>query len=534
MQLTEGQKQEAQDLFQKGYSTSQVFRHFGAQSIGQKSEVDIEESAIAKAETTPAFKPLANKITGFLGLDRATETFGDAIARTRLGAKMTGADVETNKEFIEALTGKELAGAVLQTGAVTAGTALGGPASMLGKVALGAGLGYGYDVGGDLQKGSSLTETLTPGLGTIVGAAAPVVAKGLGKVFTGPTTTASADDLARMAAGDKARASAQALIPEFNPARMTSALKERATGIVVPRKGAEEVMGEILQGKTKDVAKGLKALRQVDINDVKTYADLDTKIKDSITKLSQQVDAELGKDVTATPLKNLTSKVTSKGGKTVSTNYVDSAMKQLDELYTTTGDIASKADLDTLIAKATSQGLTKLEINDLSRIYNQEFGQKAFSKLGDPLTSVNAQMYENVRKGLKLKAREGMGGTTAKALDSDISALYNTQKLVQKNVEKVNQLQQRIQDRGLLEKAGNAISKTIDIASGGTIRGLVGGLLPRGAGYKVMNALDLEERLAKNLKVVEAALNNGSDDALIKAMKEVQKTTPEVFTEESL
>lgn len=529
--LTERQTQEAQDLFSKGYTTAEVFRHFGAQSIGQKSAIEFEESAIENAETKPALKPISNKITDFLGLDKATDTFGAAIARTRLGAKLTGTDVEANREFIEAPTGKELAGAALQTGAVVAGTALGGPASMVGKAALGAGLGYAYDVGGDLQKDSTIKETLTPGMGTVVGAAAPFVAKGLGKVLGGPSTTASADDLVRMAAGDKARAAAQAQIPEFDPARMTSALKERATGILIPKKGAEEAMGEILQGKTKDVAKGMKALRQVDIKDVKTYADLDTKIKDSITKLSQQVDTELGKDTTVTPLVDLTSKVTSKGGKTVSTNYVDSAMKQLDELYTTTGDIASKADLDTLIAKAKSQGLTKLEINDLSRIYNQEFGQKAFSKLGDPLTSVNAQMYENVRKGLKLKAREGMGGTAAKALDSDISALYNTQKLVQKNVEKVNQLQQRIQDRGLLEKAGNVISKTVDIASGGTIRGLVGGLLPRGAGYKVMNALDLEERLAKNLKVVEAALNSGTDEAIIKAIKEVQKTTPGVFSE---
>lgn len=164
-----------------------------------------------------------------------------------------------------------------------------------------------------------------------------------------------------------------------------------------------------------------------------------------------------------------------------------------------------------------------MEINDISRIYNSEFGTKAFSKMGDALTSVNAQLYENIRKGLKVKAREGLGGGEAAATDKIISSLYNTKKLVAKNVEAVNKLKQKIADRGLLEKAGHAISKYSDILTGGSIRGLIGGLLPRGAGYKVMNALDLEERLTKNLDVIEKALNTASDTEMVKILEGLLK-----------
>ena len=197
MALTEGQKQEAQELFAKGYSTAEVFRHFGAQSIGQDSQIAIEESAIAKAETTPAYKPIAQKITGLLGLDSATQTFGDVIARSRLGAKLTGTDVETNRKFIEAPTGREIAGAALQTGATALAPAI-APASLPLQMAAGAGLGYAMDAGKDMQSGASTADTLTPGLGTAVGALTPAVLKGGFSLFQ-RGSQGMADDATRLA-----------------------------------------------------------------------------------------------------------------------------------------------------------------------------------------------------------------------------------------------------------------------------------------------------------------------------------------------
>ena len=142
------------------------------------------------------------------------------------------------------------------------------------------------------------------------------------------------------------------------------------------------------------------------------------------------------------------------------------------------------------------------------------------------MTSVNAQMYENIRSGLKDVARQGMGGTEAATLDKTISSLYNTRALISKNVEAVNKLNQRIADRGPLEKIGNALAKYADILSGGSIRGLIGGLLPRGAGYKVLNALDLEERLQRNLQIINNALKSNSDAEIIKLIGELDSSAP--------
>lgn len=291
---------------------------------------------------------------------------------------------------------------------------------------------------------------------------------------------------------------------------------------VKPQKDVRGAVGEVLQGKTKDVSKGLEAFKAIDTKGVKTFKELQTRVDDSIGTLSRQVDDVLAQDPTKTLLDDLATQMPTKAGGTVATNYVDTSLNHLKELYAKTGDVAKAADIDDLINTAKTQGLTKLEINDISRLYNQEFGSKAFSRAtGEPLTSVNAQMYETVRSGLKDKARAGMGGSEAQAIDRTISSLYNTRDLVAKNVEAVARLQQKIAGMGPLEKIGHAVTKYADILSGGSIRGLVGGMLPRGAGYKVMNALDLEERLRKNLDIINNALNATSKEALSGAISKL-------------
>ena len=303
----------------------------------------------------------------------------------------------------------------------------------------------------------------------------------------------------------------------------TTLVKGKASAAIkAPEKTLTNTVGEVLQGKPKDIALGVKALKEIDTTDVKTYADLGKKIDDSIVTLSEKVDSELLKDATKTPLSQLETTLKTKSGNTVKTNYVDTALKQMKELYEKTGDVKAAADIDELIVTATKEGLTKKEINDIARVYNTEFGSKAFSAMGDPLTSVNAQLYETIRKGLKGKAREGIGGAEAKAADDIISSMYNTKTLVQKNIEAVNKLQQKIAERGLFEKAGYYVSKYADILTGGTIRGIVGGLLPRGAGYKTLNALDLEYRLQSNLEIIKRASEATNDVEMTKILSELE------------
>jgi hypothetical protein len=310
-------------------------------------------------------------------------------------------------------------------------------------------------------------------------------------------------------------------------ASATSKLVSNATGLVkrtvsTPEKTIPATVGEVLQGKPKDVALGIKAFKEIDTDGVETYAELGNRIDDSIRRLSQVVDDELAVDVTKTKLSDLTTTLTTQSGKTVSTNYVDTALKQMKELYEKTGDVQKAADIDELIARAETEGLTRLDVNNISRVYNTEFGSKAFNQMGEPLTSVNAQFYETVRKGLKGKARDGIGGAAAKEADEAISALYNTKTLVQKNIDAVNRLQQKISERGTFEKAGYYLSKYADILTGGSVRGFVGGILPRGAGYKTMNALDLETRLQKNLEIIKRASEATDDAEMAKILSEME------------
>lgn len=319
---------------------------------------------------------------------------------------------------------------------------------------------------------------------------------------------------------------AQKTVDTANKARTgTVNLIGRSKELIKPTPTPEKAAGEVIQGRTPtDTRKGVEALRNVDTEGVNTFAELEKRINKSIGDLSGKVDEHLGQDPTPIPLQNLVTKTTSGSGRVVERNFVSTAIEHLKELYAKTADDVAKADIDDLAAKANTSGLTRLEVNDISRLYNTEFGEKAFGKLGDPLTSVNAQMYENIRSGLKDVARKGMGGAEAAATDKVISALYNTKGLIKKNAAAVQKLQQRIAERGLLEKVGHAVSKYGDILSGGSIRGFIGGLLPRGAGYKVLNALDLEERLRGNLEIINKALNAADDAAVITATKELAQS----------
>lgn len=280
-----------------------------------------------------------------------------------------------------------------------------------------------------------------------------------------------------------------------------------------------EAVGQVLQGKTKDVKAGVRGLSQLDTSGVRTFEELSQKINEKIPELARQVDDDLVKDPKLYSLEDLRVSGKTAAGELVKVDYVGRALQHLEELYESVGDAVSQKNIQDLISKAKSTGLTRKEVNDLARTYGTEFKSKAFSKLGDALTSVNAQKFENTRKALKAKAREGIGGTAAKTADESMSALYKTRDLVAKNVEAVNKLRQKIQDRGLLEKLGHAATKGLDLISGGTVRGLVGGLLPRGVGYKVMNALDLEKALSRNLEIIQKAIKESSDAEIVKLLE---------------
>jgi len=287
---------------------------------------------------------------------------------------------------------------------------------------------------------------------------------------------------------------------------------------IKPTPTKDEALGQILQGKTKDIAKGEKALSSIDTKGVKSYEDLSGKLKEGISNYARQVDDELLKDTKVYTIDELSTVSKTKGGQVVEKNYVQDALSNLDELYGKTGDAVKQAEIGELLNKATAEGLTKKEVNDLARQYGIEFKSKAFGKLGDPLTSVNAQMYENTRAGLKEVSRRGLS-QKAKDLDSTISSLYNTDRLVSETVEKVNKLRQKIDERGLGEKIGRHALDVMDMATMGMVKGAALRLFPRGLGYKVKNFIDLEDSLGRNLKIFSKALDAKNDIEMVNTLK---------------
>lgn len=267
---------------------------------------------------------------------------------------------------------------------------------------------------------------------------------------------------------------------------------------VAPTLTPEEATGQVIQGKTGDVAAAHRTLSSLDTKGVKTYADLTSKLQSEIKPLAQKVDAELMKDPTAKPLSSFTQKV---GYQKI--NYVQEAINHLKELYKGTSDIKGINTIQNLEAKAIKDGLTNKEVNDISRTYGNEFGTKAFSKVnGDPLTSVNAQKFENIRSGLKDTARKGLGGDEAKLLDAKLSDLYDTKALIDKQTERVNASTQKTSKVGVVPKIVSGAVKTADVLTGSPLKAIGHAMGNTGATNALSHA-EIEANLAKNLKTIK-------------------------------
>jgi len=91
----------------------------------------------------------------------------------------------------------------------------------------------------------------------------------------------------------------------------------RLFGIGQAKKNVDQVVGEIIQGKTKDIPKAMRALADIDTTGVKTYAELGDKIDDQVEALSRKMDEFLNE--TPEPLKADQLVTTTKVGETVVT-----------------------------------------------------------------------------------------------------------------------------------------------------------------------------------------------------------------------
>ena len=262
-----------------------------------------------------------------------------------------------------------------------------------------------------------------------------------------------------------------------------------------------ETTGKIIRGKgdPAQIKKAQRALGEVNVENVKTARELEGAFSSKLDVIRNKVDSALE----AIPGKHLLSDIAKEitvGKRKVKTNFVDKALNQLKEVYEKTADFRKLLETEEVIQRAKSEGLTPKEINDVARQYGTEFKRKAFSAKGDPLTSVNAKAFENVRKGVKETARDFMPDDLTRTLDGKMSDMLATQKLITDVANKVDALKFKVNQRGIGEKVGGTLATAVDAITGGALKGFVGKLIPRNVGLKTMNFLDLQKQLPELLK----------------------------------
>lgn len=300
----------------------------------------------------------------------------------------------------------------------------------------------------------------------------------------------------------------------------------------IPTEDINTTVGKVAQGKTKDIStfkagltkgvideSGNEVSKPLDTKGIKTYKELNTKANEKIGEVAKTQDSILSKDKTVHPLSDFEQSI-GEGKNAVKINYVKQAIDNLKELYTNTSDIKGLAKINEIATKADSEGLMVKEVNDLARNYGSEFGSKAFGKInGEPLTSVNATKFENIRTGLKNTARDLLPDNTSRALDTHMSDLYKVKELSGKMAEKVNTAVQRLQSKNIAQKIGSTIGKIGKITGvGDIVKELTG--LSNTPGASTMNAVEIEGKLANNLIRITEALNK-DDAGFISSIKDI-------------
>ena len=340
---------------------------------------------------------------------------------------------------------------------------------------------------------AALHATMTPAMSAIGGGAAGYQQGGLPGAVQGAgqgLASGVGQIAGEVAAPFKAAGKAISSMTQKTPADPKAQLKE-----------IQSVVGKIVQGDTKSIADAEKALRLVDTNGVQTYDELKTVLQNKLNALRGAQDEILGAQQGTKQLDDFTTTHKS-GNHSTTTNPIRTAIDHLLELYGKTGDPENYVRIKALLDHAEKDGLSALEINNLAREYGAQ--RSGFSpKTGEPLTSVNARSYENTRTALKEAARSLMPDDASKLLDSQMSDLISTKDSVQDVIEKVQNLQNKFETRGMIERAGRLVGKGINLVTFNGLRGFLQSFFPSNVGLKQLNYAEIQQNLAKNLQKFE-------------------------------
>lgn len=280
---------------------------------------------------------------------------------------------------------------------------------------------------------------------------------------------------------------------------------------------AKALVGKVTQETGRNLDKSARAVADFDKEDIKAiggnYRNLTATSDARISALKSAVDSEMAKAPDPMPLSSFDKTYEAGSGKVVD-NPVIRAMNQLGELYTKTNDPESLAAVMALKEKAQNEGITAQEVNDLARKYGSEF--QAFNpNTGNPPTSVTKVGYENTRSALKATARELLPTDTAKKLDAKMSDLIALRDASADMEDRVQQLQNKVDQRNIVEKVARGLGKAFDMATFGGPKAFITKLFfPSNVGLKTLNAIDLQDQLGANLAKANALLQMPEDEAV--------------------
>lgn len=281
----------------------------------------------------------------------------------------------------------------------------------------------------------------------------------------------------------------------------------------------DNLVGKITQGTGEDITMAKKALSDIDTKSIKTYKDLSDTLNSKIETLSSKLDEILEQSpIYENKLKlGDVEKTIKVGDKTVRHNYIEDALSQLEDFYSKTNNIAEKERILNLRNKFNTDGITIKEMNDLAKLHGRVL--TGYNASGELASGLSKQAAENTRKGIKSTARDIFGDKAYEAIDKELSNIMNTKDIVDKVATKVETLKNRINQRGFGEKVGRLVFQVVDKFTGGGLKGFIQSFVPRGEGLKIMNALDLERSLNKNLKLLDKAINSKTESGTIKALE---------------
>jgi len=269
-------------------------------------------------------------------------------------------------------------------------------------------------------------------------------------------------------------------------------------------KEVDNAIGQVLQGDKKAIQAGKRALNSIDTRGIRTYSELNQSLRQKINALATEQNALLDPFDDLLHLDSF-AKVSKVGKTEVATNPVVRAIDHLEELYLKSGNMDKYAEIKELRRVAEEEGITIGKVNLLARQYGADM-PSGFSKTGEPLTSVNARMHENTRTALKNSARELLPDDASKLIDKKMADIYDTLALTKKVETKVNALAQKVSKRGIMEAISRKLGRTIDLATFHGLRGFLSSIFPSNVGLKMMNYLQIEENLLRNLNKVDDLL----------------------------